>query len=709
MLIENLVICPTGEAPEKSASRVLWTAAGSNDVCLIRIFDPCALPEWHKKDKILQAISSERYFYCNPDPVAWLLTQDTELSEAQIKKRDKRWKDIQSLFSGGPLPLLYRRTRGQLLRAVAIDAEITSRQLIKVLRRFWQLGQCREALTPHFNQCGTLGENKFRPPGLVKRGRERLGGNDGINVDEKVFRQIEVAVRKYVKGTRGFSNAYDQLIIEHYGGDGEDGLPRRDIPTIEQFYYHARKLIDRPRAIRDHVGDTEFSLNYRTLATKDPETLFGPGAEYQADATNRLDTMLRSEHNPGLLIGKPIVYIVFDDFSHLWIGFHVGLENASWGAAMLAFECAFTPKVEYFERFGVTITEDEHPVHSMCQSLTVDKGPEFMSQHAAAMADQLEIDLGRTPTRRADIKGLVESHFRTLKRYEENEPGFTGDRKPRDPPKKISGNLLTLKEFTRRLIRLMLDYNRSHPVTDLPPGYTGIHDRHPTPLDLWKWGIENIGHPVMPPPYLRSKLLYKAQATSTPKGLRVRGRFYTAPEVAHLEVRGTGVKNRSLSVRYDPRDVAKVLILGPRGEPPIECSLTPANSHLAGLSEKEFKEIRGENNRKTRTSRKIRQDSKGKTQRQNQEDLAQRPERLPDVRRPNTNLSRADRQARVIEHRENQRYGAWTAEDMLVTEDKPLVSTTAANDGSYDLANYDSEVVARLRARLNAKKAAGAQ
>ena len=53
------------------------------------------------------------------------------------------------------------------------------------------------------------------------------------------------------------------------------------------------------------------------------------------------------------VIGRPILYLVIDYFSHQIVGFYLGLENPSWTPASLALANAFGDKVDYCASLGI--------------------------------------------------------------------------------------------------------------------------------------------------------------------------------------------------------------------------------------------------------------------------------------------------------------------------------------------------------------------
>src|SRR5262249_47516796 len=99
-----------------------------------------------------------------------------------------------------------------------------------ILTKFWQGGQCNQALLPSFIKCGRRGERRTPNEGDPRRGAPRDGG---INVTEKHLSNILFYVPRIENGEK-FISVYENMVDERYSG-------AKFYPSLEQFKYHIKK------------------------------------------------------------------------------------------------------------------------------------------------------------------------------------------------------------------------------------------------------------------------------------------------------------------------------------------------------------------------------------------------------------------------------------------------------------------------------------
>ena len=185
-----------------------------------------------------------------------------------------------------------------------------------------------------------------------------------------------------------------------------------EVPSIRQFRYWYQKDKDLKNEIQKRKGEAEYNLNSRSVLGKSDYGLMGPGSKYQIDATVG-DIYLVSQFGRSNIIGRPVLYFVIDVFSRMVTGMYVGLEGPSWVGAMMAISNAASDKVSYCQAYGICITDEEWPCHHIPAAILGDRG-EMESKNADNLVSMLGIRIENAPPYRADLKGIIEQHFRTI-------------------------------------------------------------------------------------------------------------------------------------------------------------------------------------------------------------------------------------------------------------------------------------------------------
>jgi putative transposase len=267
---------------------------------------------------------------------------------------------------------------------------------------------------------------------------------------------------------------------------------------------------DGPKAYRDR-----FDLLYRREAD-------GPNATWQADHT-RLDVRVRDE------AGRPVhpwFSVVLDDYSRAVAGFRVGVEPPSALRTALTLRQAIWPK------------GDAHwPVCGIPDAFYTDHGRDFTSHHLEQTAADLKMRLVFSLPGMPRGRGRIERFFETVNQlFLCTLPGYAPA--GTDPPP-----VLTLAELDARLHDfLVADYH------DRVHGETGV-----APKARWEAG----GFlPRLPESLEDLDLLL--MMVPTPRrvqrdGIRFAGFRYLDPTLA-------GYVGETVTVRYDPRDLAEVRV-----------------------------------------------------------------------------------------------------------------------------------------------------
>lgn len=564
------------------------TAGQSNPtVLVIDIDDERALPVLRDAGEVLLALDDGSARDATGEDSArrfWL--PEADIPEEHRRRRDEAWDAIEPYVRDGTI---YDPRRWARIVADAKERTGKTGPTIRLyLRRCLQGGMVANALLPRFAECGGKGQERCereiplgRPSALVKE-YERRGNDDPVRAatDDEVRRRIRLGLDNHyfgrtTKGTKvkirmnSLQRAYDLTcgkefarVVVRDGSVEFVELPRAELPTYWQFQYEYIKY-KRERGPEDtlvsHEGTRSFDLKYRPVLSDPTQLAQGPGAVYLIDAC-LADVYLVSSIIPGKLIGRPIVYIVIDRFSHMVTGVGVGLEGPSWVGAMLALSNTATDKVDFCREYKLDIGADDWPAHHLPQVLLADRG-ELEGLNANHLVRSLGIRVDNTAPYRADWKGLVERHFGLLKERTRFIPGAVPDlaeRRQRGGRQFELDACLTLHEFRQLLLLCVLEYNTSTTMS----GYE--LDRHmiadgvePIPVDIWRWGIRNRSGALrtLPLDSVRLNLLPRAEASVTREGIKFKGLLYSC-DLAIREgwfVRARAAHRWGVTIAYDPR------------------------------------------------------------------------------------------------------------------------------------------------------------
>lgn len=220
-----------------------------------------------------------------------------------------------------------------------------------------------------------------------------------------------------------------------------------------QFRYFFEKNYNKPDVIKARTSSIVFEKDITPLKSTAVTNNFGPGAQYEIDATIA-DVYLISELDPDRIIGLPVIYKVKDVFSRMTVGLYVGLENPSWATALIALANAFCDKVEYCCRYGIDISYADWLSIGTPATITADRG-ELLGKYGDILVNRFGITLSNTRAYHGDDKGIVEESFNTM--HADILPYVNGKVDPVNGKKKAGKRnelsaKLTLFDFTKMVI-----------------------------------------------------------------------------------------------------------------------------------------------------------------------------------------------------------------------------------------------------------------
>ncbi|OYE05063.1 DDE-type integrase/transposase/recombinase [Nostoc sp. 'Peltigera membranacea cyanobiont' 232] len=564
--------------------RIIWIDEGYIIAFVLDVNSKKGLPEPKKVSEILEAMSEGLAFKHKQDPWARIIREEN-LTDRDKEYRDKAWKIISSLVVQEP-SIYYRNIRGSLVRQVIKSYnegrekdKLVERTVYGYMRRFWQRGKTKNALIPDF--INSSGKGKIRGDSNKKRGRPKKYSYDpeigeGVNVTEEDRRIFRIAISRFYDNPKEnyFTTAYELMVKEFYKEGiryDENGVrksiltPTEKIPTITQFkYWYQIEQYDVTKTLTSRIGAKKFALENRAiLGTSKMETI-GPGSRYQIDATVG-DVYLVSKYNRNWIIGRPVIYVIIDVFSRMITGFYVGLEGPSWIGAMMALTNVAADKVMLCQEYNIDIAEEQWSCNQMPDAILGDRG-ELAGMAVEPLIPNLYVRIENAASYRADWKGLVERHFRTIHEYVKPFlPGYVDtDFRQRGARDYRLDSKLDIDQFAEIIIRLIIFHNNK-PLNEYERDEAMIADDvPPIPRELWKWGIANRSGRLrsFPEDIVKLNLMPTEKATITAKGIKLRGKdmYYSCDQAQKEQWFEKARSNmlskseKSLIVSYDIRN-----------------------------------------------------------------------------------------------------------------------------------------------------------
>lgn len=517
-------------------------------------------------------------------------TSDIGISESSKKRRDELWEALQSALTHEP-DIYDRKRRKELLLEPAKKLGTPYNNLYRYLVRYWKNGKTPNAFLIDRRKSGKkAGINGCQK----KQGRPaRHEGGFGKVLNSDDIKNFSKAVKKYYLTQKKATlvSTYEKMLADDYtimNGTGQLALlPPDRIPSIRQFRYWFQKSFDIKTVKQKRDGDAKFELTGRAITGRSDYQLMGPGAKYQIDATVG-DIYLVSQFDRSDIIGRPVMYFVVDSYSRMVTGMYVGLEGPSWAGAMMAIENAASDKVAYCASYGVEITEDEWPCRHIPTAILGDRG-EMESRLADNLVQMLGIRIENAPPYRADLKGIIEQHFRTINT---NALPFLPGKVLPDMSERGGHDYrldakLDIRQFTEIIIRCVLYYNNSHSMDYFEKNEQMMQmGVDAVPLELWNFGIRYCSGclKTVPKDTLRLALMPMDKASVTERGIRFKGMYYSCEEALKglwfEKARAKGTYR--VKIYYDPRDMGTILVENPTGTEAVRCELVGWETKYVG-------------------------------------------------------------------------------------------------------------------------------
>lgn len=566
--------------------RILHIDEGS--IYWIKVMDGKGMPELIQAFHLQELLNSER-LKRHDDPYSYLQAQEPMSESVSYLKREMSYDIIKSIISDAGA--FEPKIRGERAKKIVDEGLASKATIYKLLRRYWQRGQCHNALMPDYKNSGAPGKKRtldiYKKPGR----KRQYGQGEGAKVTEEVQTLFHTIINKYLMKTNPLSQseAYSRfvaLFFEYYPEH-----PKDSIPTKRQFGYFFKKNYTSHQIKKHQNTPSDYMKDYRPLKSTATTDAHGPGFRYEIDATIA-DIYLVSDEDRAKIIGRPTIYFVVDVYSRMVTGFYIGFDDPSYTVAMQAVVTACTDKVELCRQLGVDIEVDDWPCTGLPFNLLADRG-EMLGHQVDALVKNFAVRVENTPPYRGDAKGIVESQFKTIpaqfKPYTAGIVKGARVKKHAEKDYRLEANL-TVREFKQIIIHTVL-FRNNHKIMENYDRGEGLPPEIPSiPLAVWNWGLQHKSGSLrtVDAERLRVILLPRKQVTMSQYGLCLWGLYYTSSEIfseGWLH-RGRGThRPQTLVAAYDPGFVDVIYLFPYEGSSDYwRCFLTDRSRRFQGMS-----------------------------------------------------------------------------------------------------------------------------
>ncbi|MEZ8773587.1 transposase [Vibrio atlanticus] len=478
-----------------------------------------------------------------PDPYSYLQGESWDQESSVYLESQRNYELLKPIVEGEGA--FDRRVRASRLNQAIAESGKGKPTIYRLLRRYWQRGQIKNALLPDYKNSGAGG--KRRNFTTTKAGRRRIYGiGSGEPVTESVRKQFRIICDKYLMNDKGFSVRYAHIKFTKAYKLKHPNAEEHEIPTLRQLQYFYKTEYTKATQLTVQTPQGNYNKDVRPLHGTATEQALGPGSRYEIDATIA-DIYLVDDDDSDKVIGRPTIYMVIDVFSRMVAGFYIGFDNPSFPVAMKALICSFSSKVEICAKYGIDISEEQWPCIGIPDVLLADRG-ELMSHQANYLVDAIGVRLESAPPRRGDAKGIVERSFGTLQaKFKPYMPGVvTGNKIKKHGERDYRVEAaVSRSDFVEILLYSILAHNLNKPLEkydrapDMPESLPSI------PIELWKWGLQHRTGRLraIDTDIAKILLLPRQKVTVSELGVKLWGLTYTGKEIIQ-----TGWMHRSSEV-----------------------------------------------------------------------------------------------------------------------------------------------------------------
>ena len=361
----------------------------------------------------------------------------------------------------------------------------------------------------------------------------------------------------YTKNGNSLQTAYTMMLKEKYCDT--QGQLLSEYPSFHQYRYFYRKTKKLQNFYISRDGLKDYQRNKRPLLGDGVQEFCPNVGTAMLDATT-CDLYLVNE--AGCLIGRPILTACIDAFSGLCCGYTLSWEGGVYSLRNLMIN-VLTDKVEWCERFGISIKEEQWNYKNQLPAVLVtDKGSEYKSENFEQIT-QLGVSVINLEAYRPELKGSVEKFFDLIQElYKKNLHGkglIEFDFQERGAHDYRRDACLTLADFEKIILHCIIYYNSKRVVQNYPYTEDMIRAKVPPHSNaIFEYGRNQMSANLIKieKAQLIQVLLPRTKGKFTRSGLKVNQLRYKREGYTEMYLKGGTV-----TVAYNPDDVTKVYLI----------------------------------------------------------------------------------------------------------------------------------------------------
>ena len=410
--------------------------------------------------------SDEQLFNNNPED---LLRHTRRHTNVWLQHRDEAYELIRPFVEGRSIPeiLLDTNFSGWPAKRAKELKLSGAGKVYRSLNAYIQSLGLLNGLLPNYANCGAPGKQKFS---TRKTGRPREhnteGEYDGINCSADARAAFALGWKKFKKPSVSVKDAFqktlEEFFVQSISWNGDSAkvklLPEALQYTEEQFEYWGTHHKEALSALQINKGETEHHRQYAARQTRSASKFASVNSDAMLDSTSCDQTLVSSASRLRVL-SSPWKTEVMGAYVNYIFGHHVGFESASSTTALMAICHAAESKVDYCERFGFPIRDEEWLSMKFAKFL-LDNG-EGKSQMVMKTFEELQCGAIYGAAYNAINKATQESsHNKGHKALDHKIPGSTmGKRKRRGEPARALLARFNFEEYLEREIERVHNHN----------------------------------------------------------------------------------------------------------------------------------------------------------------------------------------------------------------------------------------------------------
>lgn len=483
----------------------------------------------------------------------------------EFEKRTQIINELEKIFAPGYTNM---NTHGDEIENIRQKYSISKSKLWRLYRTYLQSGRQPNSLIDK----RLLRKKDVEYHYKSKTGRPSMGGvSQGVIVTPEINAMFDYGVKVFKSGRcKSIRFAYEDMINKYFANiiETTDGVsiqikPLDERPTYNQFYRYLNKIITPKKKKIIKTSVSEFRNDNRILYGDTLYGVMGPGDVFEMDECE-VDIKLVSKNDPTQGVKRPVLYIMYDVFSRMVVGYSVSFENNSFRGFTNCMLSLIDDKVKLCNRLGLSVPERFWPSHILPNKIRCDNGSEYISYEVERIFNELGITQDIVPPGTGSLKPLVEQFFHQMHTAQNPLVENKGYISKRHDSNSIAEAAMNIEEFEKFVLMFIIEHNAKHmnsyPLNKdmIAEGFT----KCPTPHELWNFGVNHYGgpKPIINEDQYRFTLLEKINSRLTRKGITYKGLYYNNIFDSGLKKDIYKIPSTSIpyETRIDTRDISNV-------------------------------------------------------------------------------------------------------------------------------------------------------